>query len=100
MPLFSRDDVLHLASLSRLELSADEVERFTHQLGDILAFARQIDGVDTTSVVDAGSAPDASPAPLRDDVPAPSLDRAQTLGAAPAADGVQGLFKVPRVLNG
>ena len=100
VPLFTRDDVLHLAALSRLELSADEVERFTHQLGDILAFARQIDGVDTTTVVDAGSAPEASSSALRDDVPAPSLAPAQTLEGAPSADRARGLFKVPRVLNG
>lgn len=100
VPLFSRDDVLHLAALSRLDLSADEADRFTHQLGDILAFARQIEAVDITSVVDAGSAPEEAPSPLRDDVPGPSLDREQTLAGAPSADRGQGLFKVPRVLNG
>ena len=51
MPHFTRDDVLHLAALSRLDLSADDVDRFTGQLGDILAFARQIDAVDTSSVI-------------------------------------------------
>jgi aspartyl-tRNA(Asn)/glutamyl-tRNA(Gln) amidotransferase subunit C len=100
VPLFSRDDVLHLAALSRLDLSTDEVERFTHQLGDILAFARQIEGVDTSSVPDAGSAPDASPSAVRDDVARASLDREQALAAAPSADRAHGLFKVPRVLNG
>jgi aspartyl-tRNA(Asn)/glutamyl-tRNA(Gln) amidotransferase subunit C len=100
VPLFSRDDVLHLAALSRLELADDEVDRFSHQLGDILAFARQIDSVDTTAAGDADSAPDAPPSSLRDDVPAPSLDREQTLAAAPSADRAHGLFKVPRVLNG
>ena len=100
VPLFSRDDVLHLAALSRLDLSADEADRFAYQLGDILAFARQIDGVDTTSIGDAGSAPEESPSPLRDDEPGPSLDREQTLAGAPSADRRRGLFKVPRVLNG
>ena len=100
VPLFTRDDVLHLAALSRLDLSADEVDRFTDQLGDILAFARQIDSVDTTSVADAGSAPEPSASPLRDDVPGSSLDREQTLASAPSADRAHGLFKVPRVLNG
>jgi aspartyl-tRNA(Asn)/glutamyl-tRNA(Gln) amidotransferase subunit C len=100
VPLFSRDDVLHFAALSRLELSDDEVDRFSHQLGDILAFARQIDSVDTSAAVDAGSAPDTAPASSRDDVPGPSLDREQTLAAAPSADRAHGLFKVPRVLNG
>lgn len=100
MPLFSRDDVLHLAALSRLELSGDEVDRFTHQLGDILAFAGQIDSVDTTAARDAGSAPDAAPAALRDDEPERSLDREQALAGAPSASRADGLFKVPRVLNG
>ena len=100
MPPFTRDDVLHLAALSRLDLSADEVDRFTAQLGDILAVARQIDGVDTTAVANAGSAPEPSAPSLRDDVPGSSLDREQTLATAPSADRALGFFKVPRVLNG
>jgi aspartyl-tRNA(Asn)/glutamyl-tRNA(Gln) amidotransferase subunit C len=96
---FSRNDVLRLARLARLELSEDEVELFGRQLGDILAFARQIQSVDTASVADAPPGPSGAGL-LRDDTVCDSLDRDRTLSAAPAADRETGLIKVPRVFNG
>ena len=98
--MISRDDVLHLAALSRLELTEDEVDRFTHQLHDILIFARQIESVPVTPVADADSAPDGGIAsPLREDAAGASLDRAEALSAAAEADGSRGVFTVPRVLQ-
>jgi len=97
--MFSPDEVLHLARLSRLELSEAEIERFGRQLGDILAFARQVEAVDTSAVMDALSAPPA-PVHLRDDVIQPSLERDDALAPAARTDRDGGLFTVPRVLNG
>ena len=91
----TRSDVERIAALARLQLTAAEAERFASQLTDILAFARQVQAVDTS-----GLAPfDAGPlsAPLRADVPQPPLDRDEVLAQAPAA--TNGLFNVPRVLG-
>jgi aspartyl-tRNA(Asn)/glutamyl-tRNA(Gln) amidotransferase subunit C len=92
----SRDDVAHVAHLARLELSDDELDRFTEQLGVILDHADDVAALDT-----AGVPPTAHPLPLlnvlRDDVPTPSLDRDVVLASAPDAD--QGMFRVPRILG-
>ncbi|HVL67798.1 MAG TPA: Asp-tRNA(Asn)/Glu-tRNA(Gln) amidotransferase subunit GatC [Vicinamibacterales bacterium] len=96
MPDFTDADVRRLARLARLELTEREVALFTRQLGEILAFARQVQAVGAGGLT-PGS--DAAPAP-REDVVQPSLPAADALGGAPAADGRTGLFKVPRVLNG
>jgi aspartyl-tRNA(Asn)/glutamyl-tRNA(Gln) amidotransferase subunit C len=95
---FTRDAVQRLARLARLELTAEELELFARQLGDILTFARQIQAVDTTTAPD-GPAGDPADA-LRDDLARPCLDRGDVLRHAPDADRASGLFKVPRVLNG
>lgn len=101
MPAFTRDDVRQLASLARLELTADETELYARQLGDILTFVRQVQAVDTSSVsVETTSAAGEDAAGFRDDAIQPSLDRDEVLAAAPDADTAGGLFKVPRVLNG
>lgn len=97
MSTFTREDVQQLASLARLALTDDEAERFAGQLGDILAFVREIQAVDTSAV--AAPAHDAAGA-LRDDTVRPSLDRDEIFKAAPGADEAAGLFKVPRVLAG
>lgn len=98
MATFSRGEVTHLARLARLELSDEELDLFGRQLGDILAFARQVEAVDTHAVVEAASAPPADET-LRDDAVRASLDRDVALAEASGADREAGLFKVPRVLD-
>jgi aspartyl-tRNA(Asn)/glutamyl-tRNA(Gln) amidotransferase subunit C len=97
--ILTRDDVLHLARLARLELADDEIDLFVRQLAGILEFARQIEAVDTASAAQQETAMP-PPGTLREDLVLPSLERDAVLAAAPAADRRAGLFKVPRVLNG
>ena len=93
----TRADVERIATLARLELTSEEVTLFAAQLTAILAYADQVQQVDTSGVsMDSRSA---GVDRLRDDVPAPSLDRDVILSQAPAADRTAGLFKVPRVLG-
>ena len=99
METLTRHEVLRLARLARLELSADELELFTRQLREILEFAQQVNAVDTSAIVEATSGPQTAEDTLREDVVRPSLDRAEVLELAPDADLESGLFKVPRVFN-
>lgn len=46
MAKLSREDVLKLARLARLELSEDEIETYRHELSDILQYVEQLQGVD------------------------------------------------------
>jgi aspartyl-tRNA(Asn)/glutamyl-tRNA(Gln) amidotransferase subunit C len=97
MAILTRADVERIAALARLELTSDEVERFAGQLTSILAYAEQVQQVDTSAV--QPEAPPAAAAASRDDVLAPSLPRDLLLDQAPAPDRAAGLFKVPRVLG-
>jgi aspartyl-tRNA(Asn)/glutamyl-tRNA(Gln) amidotransferase subunit C len=90
------DDVAKVAHLARLRLTDDELDRFTHQLADILEHAADIEALDLADVE-----PMARPVPLanvfRADEPGPALDRDEILAAAPAAE--DGQFRVPPVLG-
>jgi len=92
----SAADVAHVARLARLDITDDELERFTEQLGAVLDHANDVAALDTHDVP-----PTAHPLPLRnvfrDDVPQPSLDRDEVLAQAPAAE--DGRFRVPRILG-
>ena len=92
----SRADVAHVAKLARLDLTEEELERFTEQLGAVLEHAADVEALDIADVP-----PTAHPLPLvnvlRDDEPRPSLDRDEVLAQAPKAEDRQ--FWVPRILG-
>ena len=92
-------DVERIASLAQLELTEEEKQLFTRQLADILAYAEQVQQVDTTGVpatahVDAGRSVE------RADELTPCLPVEAALANAPEANRDAGLFKVPRVIGG
>ncbi|HUE86366.1 MAG TPA: Asp-tRNA(Asn)/Glu-tRNA(Gln) amidotransferase subunit GatC [Vicinamibacterales bacterium] len=93
----SREDVLRIAELARLDLTADEVELFTRQLAGILDYVEQIRALDTTGVPPTSHVMNR---PVeRDDVPVEPLERSVALANAPDAATESGLFKVPRVMG-
>ena len=102
MPVhFTADDVLKIAALANLKLEATEIELFARQLGDILAYADEVQKVDTTGVPPTASV-GSELVPDRADEVRPSLDIEETLSNAPDADHSQihgGFFKVPRVIG-
>ena len=92
----STTDVAHVARLARLDLSDEDLEQFTEQLGAVLEHARDVEALDT-----AGVPPTAHPLPLRNvlrpDLVVPSLDRDEVLAEAPEVEA--GQFRVPRILG-
>ena len=95
---FSSADVDRLARLARLALTADETALFSRQLADFLAYAEQVQRVDTSGVVPMSHAIGA-PTELRPDEVVPSLPRELSVEPAPGASPAAGLFKVPRVIG-
>ena len=90
----TREDVLHVARLARLELEGDEVERMREQLSAILEAVGKVAELDLEGVE-----PTAHPLDLvnvlAEDEPRPSLPREEALADAP--DPEDGFFGVPAV---
>jgi len=88
----SKEEVLHVASLARLELTEEEVERFTEQLGAILEAVGKVSELDLTGVE-----PLSHPLDLvnvwAEDEPRPSLAVEDALASAPEAEDDH--FRVP-----
>jgi len=94
----SREEVEAIARLANLDLSTDEVELFSRQLGEILEYVNHLQAIVTTGVPPTASV--ASRHDIdRDDRLIQSLDRASALANAPDAASDAGLFKVPRVIG-
>ena len=88
----TRNEVLHVARLARLELSDEEVERFQEQLNAILEAVGKVAELDLSDVE-----PTAHPLDLANvwaaDEPRPCLPVEEALANAPDRDGA--LFRVP-----
>lgn len=91
----TRDEVAHLARLSRLALTDDELDHFAVQLDVIIGAVARVQ-----EVAAVGIPPTTHAAELvnvfRDDVVVPPLGADVALAQAPAAE--QGRFRVPRIL--
>ena len=83
----SRDEVLHVAGLARLELTDEEVERFREQLNAILEAVGKVAELDLSDVE-----PTAHPLDLvnawANDEPRPSLSVEEALANAPTATAI------------
>ena len=91
------DDVAKVARLARLDLTPDEIEAATSQLGDMLDHFAEIDALDLSDV-EPMTQPYRLVNVLRDDVERPCLDRDEVLAAAPHVE--DGRFRVPPVIGG
>jgi aspartyl-tRNA(Asn)/glutamyl-tRNA(Gln) amidotransferase subunit C len=114
---FTTQDVERLARLARVALTPDETSLFSRQLADFLAYAEQVQQLDTSGIAPMSHAIRAPTEPppatelqrdtelqraqteQRNDEVAPSLSREIALAEAPEAAPEGGLFKVPRVIG-
>ncbi|MBB2942105.1 aspartyl-tRNA(Asn)/glutamyl-tRNA(Gln) amidotransferase subunit C [Actinoplanes lutulentus] len=96
MAAISREEVAHLARLSRLAVTEEELDRFAGQLDVILQSVARVGEVAADDIP-----PTSHSVPLtnvyREDVPAPSLTQEEALSGAP--DAYEGRFRVPRILD-
>ncbi|MGZ4594140.1 MAG: Asp-tRNA(Asn)/Glu-tRNA(Gln) amidotransferase subunit GatC [Actinomycetes bacterium] len=92
----SRDEVAHLASLARLALTDDELDRYAGQLDVIIASVARVAEVAADDIPPTSHALPLTNV-MRDDEVRPGLTQEEALSGAPAAE--QGRFRVPRILG-
>ena len=88
----TREDVLHVAALARLELGEDEIGRLTEQLNDILAAVGKVSELDLSDVPPTSHPLDVVNVWAADE-PRASLPVEEALANAPEREGAY--FKVP-----
>ena len=91
----SREDVLHVSSLARLNLSEAELEKFTGQLGDILDYISKLNELDTEGVPPTAHILDMKNVFREDVVSESPIEDIEKM--APAFE--KGHFLVPKVID-
>ena len=94
--MLTPDEVAHVATLARLELTNEEIERYAEQLSTVLEHVETIRRLDISDVPPTSHALPVADV-LRDDVVTPSLTQEAVLQAAPLTES--GRFRVPRILG-
>jgi len=96
MPI-SKEEVLYIARLARLEFSEGEVEEFTHQLAKILDYIEKLKELDVTDVEPTYHPLKELVSVMREDEPKPGLTQEEALANAP--DTARGHFRVPKIIT-
>lgn len=96
MTTITRDDVLHLASLSSLQLSDHEVDALQADLAGIVGYIDQLSALDTTGVEPTYQVTDLENVWREDEVDDYGLGGEALVELAPEA--TQNYVKVPKVL--
>jgi aspartyl-tRNA(Asn)/glutamyl-tRNA(Gln) amidotransferase subunit C len=94
--MLDRAQVHKVAHLARLQLTEEEEEKLTTQLGDILGYFEQLNELDVSGVEPTTRAIDVSNV-VRADTLQPYAEREAMLESAPDRDG--DFFKVPKIVN-
>ncbi len=91
----SQETVQHVAKLARLELTPEESERYTQDLGKILTLVEELNQVDLSGIelgMDAST-----PTVFREDKALREFSREELMANAPHEE--DGFFRVPKILG-
>ncbi len=92
----SKEEILHIASLSCLEIKDDEVEKYAENLQDILNFANIVNNAPVDDLNITIGANEKKNAFRKDEIKV-FEDNEALLANAPSAE--QHMFKIPKVIN-
>jgi len=92
----NKNDIEHIADLSMLNLSKKEIEGYTSDMKELIAFAEQINEVETEGVDISAFALDTYNVFRKDEIK-PSLDRESLLQNAPSSNGEA--YQLPAILE-
>jgi aspartyl-tRNA(Asn)/glutamyl-tRNA(Gln) amidotransferase subunit C len=93
----TKEDVIHVAHLARLDLEKTAITNYVEQIGKVLEYVDMLKQVNTDAVVPTSHAIDITNV-FRDDDLVESLDSKSALANAPEREN--GNFLVPRVIKG
>ena len=92
----TKDEVLHVADLARLDLDEGSIDRFAGQIGEILEYVDTLNKIDTEGIIPTSHAIFLSNA-FREDEERQHLDNDSAIANAPEKE--DGGFIVPKVVG-
>ncbi|HLG20013.1 MAG TPA: Asp-tRNA(Asn)/Glu-tRNA(Gln) amidotransferase subunit GatC [Bdellovibrionota bacterium] len=100
MSQFTREDLLHIAELARLEIPESEIEARLREFNEIVAYVEKLSELNTKGIVPTSQVTEGAGrlgTPFGEDIPAPSFQPDTAVQNAP--DRQDHFFKVPRMID-
>lgn len=94
--MISKEEIKHIADLSMLNLTEEEIEKYTANMQDIVGFANKINEIDTAGVTESAFALDTYNVFRKDEV-RETFDRDMLLKNAPSSNGEA--YSLPSMMN-
>ena len=94
--MINKEEIKHIAELSMLSLSEEEIQKYTVNMQDIVEFANKVNSLDTDGVTESAFALDTFNVFRKDEV-RESFDRDELLENAPSSNGEA--YSLPSMMN-
>lgn len=92
----NKEEIIHIAKLANLNLTEEEIDKYTNDMEDILNFANTVNNVNTDNIEnELGTSENCNV--FRKDEIENFGDREALLQNAPSQD--EGMFRIPKVLS-
>lgn len=91
----TKDEVMHVANLARLDMDEASIDKFAGQIGNILEYVDVLNRVDTQGVTPTSHAISLTNV-FREDLEKKALERDKALANAPQKE--DGNFVVPKII--
>lgn len=92
----SKEEIIHIAKLASLNLSEEEIDKYTKDMQEILEFANTVNNVNTEGVEETIGSNGAYNVFRKDEVKQ-TISKEELLKNAPSQD--EGMFRIPKVIN-
>ena len=92
----SKEEIIHIAKLASLNLSDEEIEKYTNDMQEILEFANTVNNVNTDNVEETIGSNGAYNVFRKDEI-RQTVTKEELLNNAPSQD--EGMFRIPKVIN-
>jgi aspartyl-tRNA(Asn)/glutamyl-tRNA(Gln) amidotransferase subunit C len=95
--MINKKEIKKIAALAKIEISEDEMEKYSDQISKILEYMSTLNEVDTSNVEEFSNQLLNDSQNIREDNPEESLKREDVINLAPESDGIH--LKVPKIIN-
>lgn len=92
----NRDEIVHIAKLAMLKLNDAEIDNYTKDMQEILAYAEMINNLDTSDTDETIGMAEQKNVFRKDEI-VEFKTREDLLQNAPSQD--EGMFRIPKVIN-